>query len=875
MEATAILCSSCSSTTPQFQPNTEKLRRRLLRGGVTPTPKILHVLRKKELQKFRRRSNKKEKQPADASSVSEADAEELRFRDALEEYRMVMREVKGGEKDEKGGGLVRVAGKPWEGGIQLLRDSVEFGREDVGGRLKEEHLEELRGILAKRNRDSLSWLLDDDIGEAGGSEPTYRRRVAGNERIQWLVKRLSAMDLRKRDWKFSRLMIQSRLVFSEVHLLRIIQGLGKNGKWEQALSVVEWVYSNEEYKHYKSRYVYTKLLAILGKARRPVEALNIFKSMQEDYHIYPDMAAYHSISVTLGQAGLIKELLHVIDCMRKRPSKLLQKMHRRDWNRCLEPDVVVYNSVLNACATHKQWKGALWVLEKLRHNGLKPSSATYGLAMEVMLKAGKYELVHKFFGKMRKSGLAPNSHTYKVLVTAYWREGKIDDAVEAVLDMERRGVVGSASVYYELACCLCNKGRWRDAMVQVCYFYGLVFNVFLTYFQIEKLKKDPSHRPLEIAFTGMIRSCMEGGHMQDCISMFDHIKSSVPPSIGIINIMLKVYGRTDMFAEAKGLFESIKMLPACSPACLDGSATVSPDSYSYSSILEASAAAQQWEYFECVYKEMILSGFQLDQQKHAHLLVEASRAGKWHLLEHAFDMLLEAGAIPCQLLFMEMICQNIARLDFERAVTLIKGMEHALLHVNDRQWIDLFRRNHVRIGKEKVQKLLSFFDHCNTMSDTPFSSLLKALNSLSSVDDSTSVCNSASPVPNETSNSSLECDNDLVAVTSTSSSDEVGEDCSGEIIGLGSDSHKGGTWDISTRGNNVESADFDVPTDIITSYFNSNSGHVVADLSVNDQYDLEDVNGSQLLHLSSNSILSAVSELPSASEILKSWKKVE
>ncbi|XP_031483069.1 pentatricopeptide repeat-containing protein At5g67570, chloroplastic [Nymphaea colorata] len=858
MEATALLCSSCSSTTPQFQPNTEKLRRRLLRRGVTPTPKILHALSKKELQKFRRRSNKKEKQPAEASSVSVADAEESRFRDALEEYRMVMREVKGGEKDEKGGGLVRVSGKPWEGGIQLLRDSLEFGKEDVGERLKEEHLEELRGILAQRNRDSLSWLLDDDMGEAGGSEPTYRRRVGGNERIQWLVKRLSAMDLRKRDWKFSRLMIQSRLVFSEVHLLRIIQGLGKNGKWEQALSVVEWVYSNEEYKHYKSRYVYTKLLAILGKARRPVEALNIFKGMQEDYHIYPDMAAYHSISVTLGQAGLIKELLHVIDCMRKRPSKLLQKMHRKDWNRCLEPDVVVYNSVLNACATHKQWKGALWVLEKLKHNGLKPSSATYGLAMEVMLKAGKYELVHKFFGKMRKRGLAPNSHTYKVLVTAYWREGKIDDAVEAVLDMERRGVVGSASVYYELACCLCNKGRWRDAMVQ-----------------IEKLKKDPSHRPLEIAFTGMIRSCMEGGHMQDCISMFDHIKSFVPPSIGIINIMLKVYGRSDMFAEAKGLFESIKMLPACSPASFDGSATVSPDSYSYSSILEASAAAQQWEYFEYVYKEMILSGFQLDQQKHALLLVEASRAGKWHLLEHAFDLLLEAEEIPCQLLFMEMICQNIARLDFERAVTLIKGMEHALLHVNDRQWIDLFRRNCVRIGKEKVQKLLSFFDHCNTMSDTPISSLLKALNSLSSVDDSTSVCNSASPVPSETSNSSLECHNDLVAVTLTSSTDEVGQDCSGEIIGLGSDSHKGGTWDISTRSNNVENADFDVPTDIITSYFNSNSGHVVTDLSVNDQYDLEAVNGSQLLHLPSHSILSAVSELPSASEILKSWKKAE
>ncbi|CAN6459729.1 unnamed protein product [Victoria cruziana] len=654
-------------------------------------------------------------------------------------------------------------------------------------------------------------------------------------------------------------MIQSRLVFSEVHLLKILQELGKNGKWEQALSVVEWVYCDKEYKHYKSRYVYTKLLAILGKARRPTEALSIFKAMQEDYHIYPDMAAYHSISVTLGQAGFIKELLHVIDCMRKRPSKLLRKMHRRDWNPCLEPDVVVYNSVLNACAAHKQWKGALWVLEKLKVDGLRPSSATYGLTMEVMLKAGKYDLVHKFFGKMRKGGLTPNSHTYKVLVTTFWKEGKIDNAVEAVLDMEQRGVVGAASVYYELACCLCNKGRWRDAMVQ-----------------IKKLKKDPSHRPLEIAFTGMLRSCMEGGHLQDCISMFDHIKSFVPPSIGITNIMLKVYGRNDMFAEAKGLFESIKMVTTCSPASVDGATTISPDSYSYGSMLEASAAAQQWEYFECVYKEMILCGFQLDQQKHSRLLVEASKAGKWHLLDHAFDMLLEAGEIPCQSLFMEMICQNLSRLDYERSVTLIKSMEHALLHVNDKQWIDLFRRNSVRIGKEKIQKLLSFFDHQihhSTMPDSPISSLLKALNSLSSADDSVSVCSGASSVQSETSNSSLECDNDLATVTSISSTDEVEQSRSGEVIGPKSDSHQGGTWVISTQNNSIESADLDLPNDILASYFNSNSGHIDADVSVNDQYDLEAVDDSRLLHLPRNGIVSVVSELPSASEILKSWKE--
>jgi len=112
-----------------------------------------------------------------------------------------------------------------------------------------------------------------------------------------------------------------------------------------------------------------------------------------------------------------------------------------------------------------------------------------------MLKAGKYDLVHKYFETMRRGGLATKALTYKgsdnliilhfyfvyeffsdfivnqilaVLVRTFWKEGKVDEAVEAVRDMERRGVVGTASLYYELACCLCNEGRWRDAMVEVC-----------------------------------------------------------------------------------------------------------------------------------------------------------------------------------------------------------------------------------------------------------------------------------------------------------------------------------------------------------------------------------------------------------------------
>lgn len=62
---------------------------------------------------------------------------------------------------------------------------------------------------------------------------------------------------------------------------------------------------------------------------------------------YPDMVAYRAIAVTLGQAGHIKELFHVIDTVRSPPKKKFKPTTLEKWDPRLEPDVVVYNAVSN------------------------------------------------------------------------------------------------------------------------------------------------------------------------------------------------------------------------------------------------------------------------------------------------------------------------------------------------------------------------------------------------------------------------------------------------------------------------------------------------------------------------------------------------
>lgn len=66
---------------------------------------------------------------------------------------------------------------------------------------------------------------------------------------------------------------------------------------------------------------------------------------QLDCHIYPDMAAYRSIAVTLGQAGMVRELMSIIESLKEKPSKYIKNMRSKSWDPTLQPDIVVYNSV--------------------------------------------------------------------------------------------------------------------------------------------------------------------------------------------------------------------------------------------------------------------------------------------------------------------------------------------------------------------------------------------------------------------------------------------------------------------------------------------------------------------------------------------------
>ncbi|KAL2329274.1 hypothetical protein Fmac_022701 [Flemingia macrophylla] len=508
------------------------------------------------------------------------------------------------------------------------------------------------------------------------------------EKIQKLAKSLNGADINLPEWIFSKTMRSARIKFCDYSITRVIIILGKLGNWQRVIQVIEWLQKRERFKSHKLRHIYTAALDALGKSRRPVEALNIFHAMQQHMSSYPDLVAYHSIAVTLGQAGHMKELFDVIDIMRSPPKKKFKTGILENWDPRLEPDIVVYHAVLNACVRRKQWEGAFWVLQQLKEKGQQPSATTYGLVMEVMLSCGKYNLVHEFFRKLQKSFI-PNSLTYRVLVNTLWKEGKTDEAILAVQEMEGRGIVGSASLYYDLARCLCAAGRSHEALKQM-----------------DKICK-VANKPLVVTYTGLMQASLDSGNIQDGAYIFEKMKEICAPNLVTCNIMLKAYLEHGMFQEAEALFEQMSENTKRLRRNSDYKMVVVPDTYTFNTILDACVADKRWDYFDDVYQRMLYHGYHFNPKRHLRMILEASKAGKDRPLEITWKHLTDTDRIPPAPLIKERFCAKLEKDDYIAALTCIaNNPPKDLQPFSKSSWLNLFKENSQRFQKDTIVRLM-------------------------------------------------------------------------------------------------------------------------------------------------------------------------
>lgn len=224
-----------------------------------------------------------------------------------------------------------------------------------------------------------------------------------------------------------------------------------------------------------------------------------------------------------------------------------------------------------------------------------------------------------------------------------------------------------------------------------------------------------------------------------------------------------------------------------------------------------------------------------------------------------------------------MICQATAQHNYERAVTLINAMAHAPFVVSEKQWTDLFVTDEDRISRDNLEKLLDSLHNCDVAEEATVSNLYKSLQSLcgsgSSMDQSSVAYGDEAMIRTPLNGNSGELDDNRKVFFQKFSADARGSDHSPHENPPVKKSDV--TFDIfSVNLTRSEEEDDDTDGETISEAFNyACNGDEVASNEPNTLDGNSEGISKIELNMRAKEDDSHGSNLPSANEILETWKK--
>jgi pentatricopeptide repeat protein len=175
-----------------------------------------------------------------------------------------------------------------------------------------------------------------------------------------------------------------------------------------------------------------------------------------------------------------------------------------------------------------------------------------------------------------------------------------------------------------------------------------------------------SKKPAVVTYTGLIRACEKAGHWNGAIAIFRQMQYVCTPNVGTCNIMISLYGRHRMFEDALEIFEGVKKgRLARKKMYEEGTCSLTPDQFTYESMLGACTVCEQWVYFHEVFQEMVRNGFGLHCQRHSWMIAPLLKAGQVCCSASYADLCIimhVCSPLNCSLFFLSGVKDSTIRL---------------------------------------------------------------------------------------------------------------------------------------------------------------------------------------------------------------------
>ncbi|XP_010545716.1 PREDICTED: pentatricopeptide repeat-containing protein At3g16010 isoform X1 [Tarenaya hassleriana] len=323
-------------------------------------------------------------------------------------------------------------------------------------------------------------------------------------------------------------------------------------------------------------FTYTELIKGLGKAGRVDEAYALFKNMVK-YGLDPDVVVLNNLMNIFGKAGRVEDLVKIF--------------HEMETWKC-SPNVVSYNTVIKALFQSKApaSEASSW-LEKMKENGVSPSSFTYSILIDGYCKTNRVENALLLLEEMDEKGFPPCPAAYCSIINALGKAKRYEVANELFRELRENCGKLSSRVYAVMIKHLGKRGQLIEAVD--------LFN------EMKKLGCNPDVYAYNALMSGMVRA----GMIDEAQTMLRKMEENgCRPDINSHNIILHGLAKTGVPRQAVDMFERMK------------NSRVKPDGVSYNTLLGCLAHAGKFEEAGRLMQEMKAKGFAYDAITYSSIL---------------------------------------------------------------------------------------------------------------------------------------------------------------------------------------------------------------------------------------------------------------
>jgi pentatricopeptide repeat protein len=165
---------------------------------------------------------------------------------------------------------------------------------------------------------------------------------------------------------------------------------------------------------------------------------------------YPNLVSFNSALDACAKEGKWSWALSLLDRMRGLPPSL-------------QPNLISYNTAIDACARQGRSHEALDLLTELKHRGLEPDDVTYNSAMRACGRAGEWRRAMDLLAEMRSRDKQPGLVTYNTAISACAQSGRADEALAL---LEECGALADV-VTYNAAILACSNAKRHAAATRL------------------------------------------------------------------------------------------------------------------------------------------------------------------------------------------------------------------------------------------------------------------------------------------------------------------------------------------------------------------------------------------------------------------------